>query len=226
MIAKPITTRSTSLFSMSLANEGADSSRRVPAGTIATILARAAEYLALTKPRVMSLVVFTAAVVLVVTPGHVDPMVGFGAILCIAIGAGAAGALNMWYDADVDALMSGTAERPIPGGRVSRREALAFGVITAAASVAGLAAVANVAAASLLAFTIFFYVVVYTMRLKRLTPQSIVIGGAAGAAPPAIAWTAATGQPTWRRATNYVSHHLPVDPSPFLGVGDQSDGRL
>ncbi len=121
-------------------------------------------------------------------------MVGFTALLCIAIGAGAAGALNMWYDADMDALMSRTTARPIPRGRILPGEALAFGLTTAAASVIALGLVTNVAATSLLAFTIFFYIVVYTMWLKRSTPQSIVIGGAAGASPPVIAWIAATGQ--------------------------------
>jgi len=179
---------------MSLASEHVDPSRVGPAAPIATSLARAGDYLALTKPRVMSLVVFTAVVGLVVAPGRIDPVVGLIAILCIALGAGAAGALNMWYDADVDALMSRTAARPIPRGRVAPRKALAFGLTTAALSIIVLGLVTNAAAASLLAFTIFFYIVVYTMWLKRSTPQSIVIGGAAGASPPVIAWIAATGQ--------------------------------
>jgi heme o synthase len=151
------------------------------------------DYIALMKPRVMSLVVFTALVGLMVTPGHLHPVLGFAALLCITIGAGAAGALNMWYDADVDALMRRTSRRPIPAGRVLPREALAFGVTLAIGSVAVLGLVANWLAASLLAFTIFFYVAVYTMRLKRATPQNIVIGGAAGAFPPMIGWAAATG---------------------------------
>jgi protoheme IX farnesyltransferase len=179
---------------MSLANDEADLSRAARVASFAPGVARAGDYLALTKPRVMSLVVFTAAVGLLVAPGHLDPVVGFSALLCIAIGAGAAGALNMWYDADVDALMSRTTARPIPRGRILPGEALAFGLTTAAASVIALGLVTNVAAASLLAFTIFFYIVVYTMWLKRSTPQSIVIGGAAGASPPVIAWIAATGQ--------------------------------
>lgn len=179
---------------MSLANEHVDPSQVGPAAQIATSLARVGDYLALTKPRVMSLVVFTAVVGLVVAPGRIDPVVGLIAILCIALGAGAAGALNMWYDADVDALMSRTAARPIPRGRVAPRKALAFGLTTAALSIIVLGLVTNAAAASLLAFTIFFYIVVYTMWLKRSTPQSIVIGGAAGASPPVIAWIAATGQ--------------------------------
>jgi protoheme IX farnesyltransferase len=151
------------------------------------------DYIALMKPRVMSLVVFTALVGLMVTPGHLHPVLGFAALLCIAIGAGAAGALNMWYDADVDAVMSRTSRRPIPAGRVLPGEALAFGVTLAVGSVAVLGLVANWLAASLLAFTIFFYVAIYTSWLKRATPQNIVIGGAAGAFPPMIGWAAATG---------------------------------
>jgi protoheme IX farnesyltransferase len=151
------------------------------------------DYIALMKPRVMSLVVFTAFVGLMVTPGHLHPVLGFAALLCITIGAGAAGALNMWFDADVDAVMSRTSRRPIPAGRVLPREALAFGMTLAVGSVAVLGLVANWLAASLLAFTIFFYVAIYTMRLKRATPQNIVIGGAAGAFPPMIGWAAATG---------------------------------
>src|SRR5712671_3171531 len=151
------------------------------------------DYLALMKPRVMSLVVFTALVGLMVAPGHLHPVLGFAALLCIAIGAGAAGALNMWFDADVDAVMSRTAQRPIPAGRVLPQEALAFGMTLAFGSVVVLGLVANWLAAALLAFTIFFYVAIYTMRLKRATPQNIVIGGAAGAFPPMIGWAAATG---------------------------------
>src|ERR1700674_1977629 len=152
------------------------------------------DYVALTKPRVMSLVVFTALVGLMVAPGGIDPFAGVVALLCIAAGAGAAGALNMWYDADIDAVMTRTAMRPIPRGRVSRAEALAFGLMLAAGSIAVLGFAVNIAAAALLAFTIFFYVVVYTMWLKRQTPQNIVIGGAAGAFPPVIGWVAATGR--------------------------------
>ena len=150
------------------------------------------DLVALMKPRVMSLVVFTALVGLL-APGHLDPLIGFVALLCITAGAGAAGALNMWYDADIDALMARTAMRPIPRGRVSRAEALTFGLVLAACSVAVLGFAVNIAAAALLAFTIFFYVVVYTMWLKRRTPQNIVIGGAAGAFPPVIGWVAASG---------------------------------
>jgi protoheme IX farnesyltransferase len=151
------------------------------------------DYLALMKPRVMSLVVFTALVGLVLAPGHVHPVIGFTALLCIAVGAGAAGALNMWFDADVDAVMSRTARRPVPSGRVAPGEALAFGLTLAIGSVAVLGLLVDWLAALLLAFTIFFYIVVYTMWLKRLTPQNIVIGGAAGAFPPMIGWAAATG---------------------------------
>jgi len=151
------------------------------------------DYVALTKPRVMSLVVFTALVGLMIAPGNIDPFAGVVALSCIAAGAGAAGALNMWYDADIDALMARTAMRPIPGGRVSRSEALVFGLMLGTCAVLCLGAFLNMAAAALLAFTIFFYVVIYTMWLKRRTPQNIVIGGAAGALPPVIGWVAATG---------------------------------
>jgi heme o synthase len=151
------------------------------------------DYLALMKPRVMSLVVFTALVGLMVAPGHLHPVLGFAALLCIAVGAGAAGALNMWFDADVDAVMSRTKSRPIPAGRVLPQEALGFGMTLAVGSVAVLGLVANWLAAGLLAFTIFFYVAIYTAWLKRSTPQNIVIGGAAGAFPPMIGWAAATG---------------------------------
>ena len=156
-------------------------------------LARAGDFVTLLKPRVMSLVVFTALCGLLAAPGRHDPVVSLVALLCISAGAGAAGALNMWYDADIDAVMSRTAMRPIPRGRVSRPEALAFGLMLAAAAVLVLALAANVAAGALLAFTIFFYVVVYTIWLKRRTAQNIVIGGAAGAFPPVIGWVATTG---------------------------------
>jgi protoheme IX farnesyltransferase len=179
---------------MSLITEGAELAR--PAGADAHAepsLAGVGDYFALLKPRVMSLVIFTALVGLMVAPGHLHPVVGFVALLCIAIGAGAAGALNMWYDADIDALMTRTAERPIPAGRVRRGEALGFGATLAGFAVALLGLATNWLAAGLLAFTIFFYVVVYTMWLKRSTPQNIVIGGAAGAFPPMIGWAAASG---------------------------------
>jgi protoheme IX farnesyltransferase len=156
-------------------------------------IAGAGDYIALMKPRVMSLVVFTALVGLLIAPGHVHPVIGFTALLCIAVGAGAAGALNMWYDADIDARMARTAGRPIPQGRVTPGEAAGFGLTLAVFSVVTLGLLVNLVAASLLAFTILFYVVVYTMWLKRSTPQNIVIGGAAGALPPIIGWAAVTG---------------------------------
>jgi protoheme IX farnesyltransferase len=155
--------------------------------------AEVGDYIALMKPRVMSLVVFTALVGLMIAPEHVHPVIGFTALLCIAVGAGAAGALNMWYDADIDAKMTRTADRPIPAGRLLPGEALAFGLTLAGFSVVLLGLLINLVAAGLLAFTIFFYVVIYTMWLKRSTPQNIVIGGAAGAFPPMIGWAAATG---------------------------------
>jgi len=151
------------------------------------------DYWALLKPRVMSLVVFTALVGLAAAPVGVHPVVAFASILCIAVGAGASGALNMWWDADIDAVMARTRTRPVPSGRVTPEEALGFGLGLSVMSVAMLAVFANFLAAGLLAFTIFFYAVIYTMWLKRSTPQNIVIGGAAGAFPPMIGWAAATG---------------------------------
>jgi heme o synthase len=156
-------------------------------------IAGVGDYLELMKPRVMSLVVFTALVGLLIAPGHVHPVIGATALICIAVGAGAAGALNMWYDADIDARMARTAARPIPAGRLAPGDALAFGLTLATGSVVVLGLLVNLIAAGLLAFTIAFYVVIYTMWLKRRTPQNIVIGGAAGALPPAIGWAAATG---------------------------------
>jgi heme o synthase len=180
---------------MSLVSEGADYR-----GPIAARAAHAepsiadfGDYLALMKPRVMSLVVFTALTGLAVAPAHVHPLIAFTALLCIAVGAGAAGALNMWYDADIDALMVRTAQRPVPKGRVKPGEALAFGLTLAGFAVVVLGLLVNLLAAALLAFTIFFYVVIYTIGLKRWTSQNIVIGGAAGAFPPMIGWAAATG---------------------------------
>ena len=152
------------------------------------------DYFALLKPRVMSLVVFTALVGLLVAPQGMHPVEAFAAILFIAIGAGAAGALNMWYDADIDQIMRRTRNRPIPQGRVTRDEALGLGLFLAVFSVVMLGLAANFVAAAWLAFTIFFYIVIYSMWLKRATPQNIVIGGAAGAFPPLIGWVAATGQ--------------------------------
>jgi protoheme IX farnesyltransferase len=182
---------------MSLVSEGANFRGPLAAGSEIGLaepsLASVGDYIALLKPRVMSLVVFTALVGLAVAPGSVHPMTAFTALLCIAVGAGASGALNMWYDADIDALMTRTARRPVPMGRVRPGEALAFGLTLAGFSVVVLGLLVNVLAAGLLAFTIFFYVVVYSMWLKRSTPQNIVIGGAAGAFPPMIGWAAATG---------------------------------
>ncbi|SDE30236.1 protoheme IX farnesyltransferase [Salipiger thiooxidans] len=151
------------------------------------------DYFALLKPRVMTLVVFTALVGLLAAPVPVHPFIGFCAILFIAVGGGASGALNMWWDADIDLVMKRTAKRPIPAGRVEPGEALALGLALSAFSCVFLALATNVLAGGLLAFTIFFYVVIYTMWLKRSTPQNIVIGGAAGAFPPMIGWAAATG---------------------------------
>ncbi|MGI2035203.1 heme o synthase [Rhizobium panacihumi] len=155
--------------------------------------ANARDFFELLKPRVMSLVVFTGFVGMVLAPGHINPILGAIAILCIAVGAGASGALNMWYDADIDKVMTRTAKRPIPDGRVQPREALAFGLTLSVFSVAILGLAVNWFAAGLLAFTIFFYAVVYTMWLKRSTPQNIVIGGAAGAFPPMLGWACVTG---------------------------------
>ncbi len=154
---------------------------------------RVGDYIALLKPRVMSLVIFTALVGLAVAPGPIHPVTAFTALLCIAVGAGASGALNMWYDADIDSLMTRTARRPVPAGKVKPGEALAFGLTLSVFAVVVLGLLVNILSAALLAFTIFFYAVVYTMWLKRSTPQNIVIGGAAGAFPPMIGWAAVTG---------------------------------
>lgn len=151
------------------------------------------DYVALLKPRVMSLVVFTALVGLYVAPTSVNPVVAFASVLFIALGGGASGALNMWYDADIDAVMSRTSKRPVPAGRVEAGEALGVGLFLSGLSVLMLGLAANWFAAAFLAFTIFFYAVIYTMYLKRSTPQNIVIGGAAGAFPPMIGWACATG---------------------------------
>ena len=151
------------------------------------------DFVSLMKPRVMSLVVFTAFVGLFLAPGQIDPSLAVIVIVCIAVGAGGAGVLNMWYDADVDIIMTRTASRAIPSGRVSRREAFVFCILLAVSAVGVLGIVSNMVAAALLAFTIFFYAVIYTIWLKRRTPQNIVIGGAAGALPPVIGWVAITG---------------------------------
>ena len=151
------------------------------------------DFFALLKPRVMSLVVFTGLAGIIVAPGHVHPLTAFTALLCIALAAGASGALNMAYDSDIDGIMARTATRPIPMGHIVREDAMAFGWTLSAFSVATMWLFVNWLAASLLAFTIFFYVVVYTLWLKRRTPQNIVIGGLAGALPPAIGWASVTG---------------------------------
>ncbi len=159
-------------------------------------LAEPSDFFALMKPRVMSLVVFTAWAGLVLAPGTMPLWAAIASIICIAAGAGASGALNMWYDADIDAQMSRTKKRPIPQGKMSPRAALGFGTAVSFASVWMLYVASNMVAAALLAFTIFFYLVIYTMWLKRSTPQNIVIGGAAGAFPPMIGWAAVTGDIT------------------------------
>ena len=156
-------------------------------------LSEVSDWFALLKPRVMTLVVFTAIIGLLVAPMPIHPVLGIAAILCIAVAAGASGAINMWYDRDIDALMRRTARRPIPAGRIEPGAALGFGLTLAVASVAVMGLATNWVAAGWLAFSIFFYVVIYTMWLKRRTPQNIVIGGAAGAFPPVIGWAAATG---------------------------------
>jgi heme o synthase len=156
-------------------------------------LAEPKDFFALLKPRVMSLVVFTALAGFVIAPHSIHPVLALFSLIAIAVGAGASGALNMWYDADIDALMTRTRTRPIPAGRIHANEALGFGLTLSALSVGVLGLVSNWLAASLLAFTIFFYVVIYTVWLKRWTPQNIVIGGAAGAFPPVVAYAAATG---------------------------------
>ena len=163
----------------------------------ATTGAEVADYVEVLKPRVMSLVVFTGLVGLSVAPGHLHPVLAAVAVLCIAVGAGAAGAINMWYDRDIDALMRRTARRPLPTGRMMPGEALGFGVVLGVGAVVVMGLALNSVAAALLAATILFYVFVYTIWLKRRTPQNIVIGGAAGAFPPIIGWAAMTGDIGW-----------------------------
>ncbi len=167
-------------------------SKAYPVATIAAAEWR--DFVALTKPRVLSLVVFTGLCGLLAAPQSINPVLGFTAILCIAMGAGAAGALNQWYEADLDAMMARTAGRPLPAGRMDRESALHFGVGLAAFSVILMGLALNVLAATILAVSILFYVLVYTVWLKRRTPQNIVIGGAAGAFPALIGWAAATGR--------------------------------
>ena len=154
------------------------------------------DFVALLKPRVMLLVLFTGAVGMLLAPGALHPVLAVVTILCIAVGAGAAGAINMWYDRDIDALMTRTQNRPVPAGRMAPNIALGFGITLAVASVSIMALAVNGVAAGLLAFTIFFYIVIYSMALKRRTPQNIVIGGAAGAFPPMIGWAAVNGDVT------------------------------
>jgi len=151
------------------------------------------DWLLLLKPRVVSLVVFTGVIGLFLAPGHLHPVLAFTAILCIAVAAGAAGTLNMWYERDIDALMHRTRSRPIPAGRIAPQAALAYGVALSAASVLVMGLATNLCAATVLAISIAFYVLIYTVWLKRRTPQNIVIGGAAGAFPPLIGWAAVTG---------------------------------
>ncbi|HEX3982943.1 MAG TPA: heme o synthase [Acidisoma sp.] len=152
-----------------------------------------ADWITLLKPRVMSLVVFAGAIGMVLAPGHINPLVAVGAVICIAIGAGAAGAINMWYDRDIDAIMRRTAQRPIPAGRMAPLPALIYGIVLAVISVVAMDVLTNWVAALMLAVSIGFYIFIYTMWLKRRTPQNIVIGGAAGAFPPIIGWAAVTG---------------------------------
>ena len=151
------------------------------------------DWIALLKPRVMSLVVFSGAIGLLVAPGHLNPVLAFTAILCIAVAAGACGAINMWYDRDIDAIMRRTRNRPIPAGRIEPGAALGYGITLAVGSVLIMGLALNIQAALILAMSVFFYVFIYTMWLKRRTPQNIVIGGAAGAFPPVIGWVAVTG---------------------------------
>ena len=175
--------------SITTAGGGASLALAIPAAELSS----AGDWLALLKPRVMTLVVFTGWIGMLVAPGRLHPVLAFAAILCIAVGAGAAGAINMWYDRDIDAVMHRTARRPIPAGRIAANEALGFGVTLAAFSVLVMALATNLVTAAALAGSIAFYVFIYTMWLKRRTAQNIVIGGAAGAFPPLIGWAAVTG---------------------------------
>src|SRR5579859_4055412 len=161
--------------------------------TTTTEAAELSDWFALLKPRVMTLMVFTGLIGLLIAPGHLNPVLSFTAVLCIAVAAGACGAINMWYDRDIDAVMRRTRNRPIPAGRIEPGAALGFGVTLAVGAVIMMGLAVNIAAASVLALSIAFYVFVYTMWLKRRTPQNIVIGGAAGAFPPVIGWAAVTG---------------------------------
>jgi heme o synthase len=184
---------------------------------------RLSDFFELTKPRVMLLAVFTAVVGLISAPVQLDPLRALVAVLCIAAGAGAAGALNMWYDADIDAVMARTSLRPIPRGSVSRLEALVFGAVLGALAVVALALATNLTAAALLAFTILFYAVVYTAWLKRFTPHNIVIGGAAGALPPVIGWAAATGEIGFESLTLFLIIFLWTPPHFWALALNRSD---
>jgi protoheme IX farnesyltransferase len=170
-----------------------DEPATAPAGSVLYQNSEVRDWIALLKPRVMSLVVFSGLIGLLVAPGHLNPVLAFTAVLCIAVAAGACGAINMWYDRDIDAVMRRTRLRPIPAGRIEPGAALGFGITLAVGSVIVMGIAVNHVAAGLLALSIGFYVFVYTMWLKRRTPQNIVIGGAAGAFPPVIGWAAVTG---------------------------------
>ncbi len=176
---------------------GGDAMSPLALPVAALSMSTAGDWLALLKPRVVVLVVFTGLVGLLAAPGHLNPVLALTSVLCIAVAAGACGAINMWYDRDIDAVMKRTARRPIPAGRIAPAEALGFGVALAVASVLLMWLATNAAAAFILAMSIGFYVFVYTMWLKRRTPQNIVIGGAAGAFPPLIGWAAVTGGISW-----------------------------
>jgi protoheme IX farnesyltransferase len=183
-------------FSPTLHGAGGEDAAVTPARAALYQSSEVKDWIALLKPRVMSLVVFSGLIGLLVAPGHLNPVLAFTAVLCIAVAAGACGAINMWYDRDIDAVMRRTRSRPNPQGRIMPGEALGFGVVLAVASVLLMYLATNTAAASVLALSILFYVFVYTMWLKRRTPQNIVIGGAAGAFPPVIGWAAVTGSIT------------------------------
>src|SRR5580692_4165120 len=180
-------------LSPSLTDVGGEESSSPPLRSAQYYDSDVKDWIALLKPRVMSLVVFSGLIGLLVAPGHLHPVLAFTAVLCIAVGAGACGAINMWYDRDIDAVMRRTRNRPIPAGRIEPGAALGYGITLAVASVLIMGLAVNLAAASALALSILFYVFVYTMWLKRRTPQNIVIGGAAGAFPPVIGWLAVTG---------------------------------
>ena len=179
---------------MNIGNTAIGQNKQVRTGQVRG--GRVTDYLALLKPRVMSLVLFTALVGLMLAPGGLHPVVAIVALGCIAVGAGASGAINMWYDADIDGQMLRTCERPIPRGNIKPRAALIFGTVLSFISVLVMGAAVNILSAALLAMTIAFYIFIYTMWLKRRTPQNIVIGGAAGAFPPTIGWAAASGDVT------------------------------